>query len=409
MDIFSIFNLLYIGYVFRGAQIFLRIVREWSQLKQAPLTRDKKNLAGQASFFIAAPPSVLVHELFHALTIWFFGGQVVDFGFTFYGGYVVPDRFFPPQQQWLISIAGTVGSLLFGVFVWFVLRQNDSRTFRFFGLRTLRTMLIISLIFYPLLLIGGFGDWATIYDFSATPILSGATAVAHIFILALFYRAEKRGWFEMAGFESVSAETRFNQLEQEALHNPQDQQQTIVYIEALNQGGAPQKATTQIKAYLQQHPEDAEAYVVLAGLEAGKNEHVPKKSKESAEKALDLGLNEPGSKAAAYRILGEYALERNQYQEAVNQFSQAIALVSGTIDKENPTSSYQAFWAHLYYRRSVAYRRQNSFDLAHQDIQNALELAQGLGDGRIQLYTQELENIQQHAGRQLGNSTNAPS
>lgn len=410
MDIFSVFNLLYLVYIFRGAQILLRIIREWTPLKQPPLNRDKKYVAGQASFYIAVPPSVVVHELFHALTIWAFGGRVVDFGFTFYGGYVVPDRLFPDSQQWLISISGTIGSLLFAGIVWLGTRKNKSQTIRYFGLRTLRTLIIVSLMFYPLLALGGFGDWARIYDFSATPVLSGATAVAHILILGLYFRASARGWFEIPGFETSAAETRFAQLAQSARHNPQDQATLFQYIEELIRGGAENQAQTRLKAYLKQYPENAAAFVLMARLEIGHKSHVPKKSKHYAEKALQLGLADPGSKATAYRILAEYALQANQNQAAAEQFSQALAAISVKIDQDNPQPQMSSYLADLYARRSLAYERQQQVDLAIRDLQQALELATAAADnGRAQRYTAALAKLQHNNGPPLGTSTNASS
>lgn len=410
MDIFSIFNLLYLVYIFRGAQILLRIVREWTPLRQPPLNRDKKYVAGQASFYIAVPPSVIVHELFHALTIWAFGGRVVDFGFTFYGGYVVPDRLFSDPQQWLISISGTIGSLLFAVVVWLGTRQNSSQTIRYFGLRTLRTLIVVSLIFYPLLALGGFGDWARIYDFSVTPTLSGATAVAHLLSLGLYFRASRRGWFEIPGFETPAAEASFAQLAQASRHNPQDEGTVIQYIEELVRGGAENQAHTRLKAYLNQYPENGTAYVLLARLEIGHKSHVPKKSKQYAEKALQLGLNDPGSKATAYRILAEYALQANQNQVAAEQFSQALAAISSKIDQENPQPQLSAHLADLYARRSLAYQRQHQVELAIRDLQQALELASAAADhGRSQRYREALAKLQHQNGPPLGSSANAPS
>lgn len=410
MDIFSIFSLFYLIYIFRGAQILLRIGREWAQLKQEPLTRSKMYLAGQASFYIAVPPSVIVHELFHSLVIWYFGGRVVDFGFTFYGGYVVPDRLFPAPQQWLISIAGTVGSLLFGLLVWFATRNNGASTFRYFGLRTLRTMVYISLIFYPLLALLGFGDWATIYDFNATPILSGLTAVAHITTLFFFFRADRHGWFEMSSFETAAAQSHFTELAQQAQRNPHDKQLAARYIEALLQSGAEHQATTRLKYHLQQNPNDADGYALLARLEVGSNNHIPKQSKANAEKALNLGLSDASNKTAVYRILAEYALEHNQYPEAINQFSLAISTLGSTTNQEARQAQLQAYLAELYFRRSIAYKRQKSIEPAIQDIQQAIQTASAAGsNGRVQAYTRELEIIQQDSALQLDSSTNAPA
>ncbi|MCP4358189.1 MAG: hypothetical protein GY796_09270 [Chloroflexi bacterium] len=404
-SIFGLFNLFALLYVFRGAQIVLRIGREWSQLKQEPLTRNKKKLADQASFFVAVPPSVLVHEFFHASATWLVGGRIVDFGYGVFWGYVVPVGNFSPTEKWFIAIAGTLGSLLFGTAVYLLLRHNQSSSFRFFGLRAFRFQLHFALIYYPLftVFVPTIGDWRVIYDFDSTPVLSSLTAVAHIAALILFYQADRRGWFEMAGFETTAEQKQFAELTRQAKAAPHDGRLTMLTIDGLRRGGADHKATTRLKTYLDQNPDDAAGYALLAALQTGKNNHISSQAKENAEKALALGVTDVRHKAMAYRILGEYALERNRIQTALDQFSQAIAAISRNLANEPLQVDRQRYLADLYQRRSMAYRRQNNFDLAYQDVEKALALAKTIDDqNRANFFTQELTLIQQHAGRPLG-------
>ena len=101
------------------------------------------------------------------------GGQVAEFHYRAFWGYVVPIGSFTAAQSWFIAIAGTLASLAFGLFVWWVFRRASSSTLRYFGLRAFRFQVYFSLIYYPLFTLLGFdGDWRTIYDFSATPLLS---------------------------------------------------------------------------------------------------------------------------------------------------------------------------------------------------------------------------------------------
>jgi len=405
-SIFSLFNLFALLYIFRGAQIVWQIVRQWGTLKQEPLTKAKKSLANQASFFVAVPPSVALHEFFHALATWLVGGRIVDFGYGVFWGYVVPVGDFSPAENWFISVAGTWGSLLFGTAVYLLLRHNQSSSFRYFGLRAFRFQLHFALIYYPLftLFVPTIGDWRTIYNFAATPMLSSITAVAHIIALILFYQADRRGWFEMAGFETTAEQEQFAELARQAKAAPHDRQLTMLTIDGLRRGAATHKATTRLKTYLAQHPDDAAGYALLAALQAGKNNHIPRQAKENAEKALALGITDAQHKAMAYRILGEYALERNQIQAALDQFSQAIAAISGHNTAEPSWMERQRYLSDLYQRRSMAYRRQDSFDLAYQDGEKALALAKAIDDqNRANFFTQELTLIQQHAGRPLGN------
>lgn len=403
----GLFNLFALLYIFRGAQVVMQIVRQWRPLQQEPLTSEKKHLADQASFFVAVPPSVVVHEFFHALATWLVGGQIVDYGYGVFWGYVVPVGNFTPAQEWFIAIAGTLGSLLFGTAVYLLLRHHPARSFRYFGLRAFRFQLYFALIYYPIftIFVPNISDWRTIYNFNATPLLSGLTVIAQITILYFFYKADRSGWFEMAGFETVEEQSQFDEWEKQAAFNPEDRRLTMQLITGYRRGGAQHKATHNLKLYLQAHPSDADGYAELAGLQAGKN--ISAKSKENAEKALSLGVSSPRQRALALRILGQYALDRNQYQVAVAQFDEAIGTA---VTLSTPSSADLLVLSYLYHLRSLAYRRQSQFDAAYQDMQQAIQLAQTAGNAKqTAFYQQELDIIEQHAGRPLGSSTNAPS
>ncbi len=114
-----IFYFLSLMQAYRAVQLAGVLRRDWGMIRQEPMTRRKSQLAEQTAFFLAVPPAVLVHEIFHAIPIYFWGGRVVDCGYGFYWGFVQADRLFDPSQQWFISLAGTLGSLLIGLLVSF--------------------------------------------------------------------------------------------------------------------------------------------------------------------------------------------------------------------------------------------------------------------------------------------------
>ncbi len=410
--IFLLFNFFALLYLFRGAQVVWQIVRQWGELKQEPLSRAKKGLADQASFFVAVPPSVAFHELCHALATWLVGGQIVDFGYGGFWGYVVPVGNFTPAENWFIAIAGTLGTLLFGVGIWLAFRHHRASSFRYFGLRAFRFQLYFALVYYPIftIFVPTISDWRIIYDFSATPVLSGITAVLHIVSLIIFYRADRAGWFEVAGFETVDEQAAFESLAQQAAQNPDDRQLIMPVIDGLRRGGAAHKATYELQQYLQTHADDGDALALLAALQAGKNNHISAKSKANAEKALQVGIQNPRQEAAAWRILGEYALERNQYPTAVAHFSQGITVLNNRPADDFGRRDYQNYQAYLYHQRSLAYRRQSRYDLAYQDMEQAVRLAQEAGqEQQTAVYQQELHIIEQQAGRPLGSSHNPSS
>ena len=149
-------------------------------------TAEDKRLATQAAVFLIPPIVVLIHELGHVVAVLAVGGQVTSFHYGVFEGAVGFVGNITPAQDWFISLAGN----LFGAATGLILVGVGLRGSR---LRPgLRYMLILggtlqvgyALIGYPVLsLTSSWGDWVVIYDFSATPGLSWATAVGHGAIL----------------------------------------------------------------------------------------------------------------------------------------------------------------------------------------------------------------------------------
>ncbi|WP_420628461.1 hypothetical protein [Candidatus Leptofilum sp.] len=401
IDLTSPLELLFYGlsllYAFRAVQLAQRIRLEWSGFKQPPLTQQKMAWVEQGAFLLAIPPSVFVHELFHAIPIWLFGGRVVNCGYGFYWGYVQPDRFFPVAQEWIISLGGTLGSLLFAAILFGLLYRNQSQSLRYFGFRSLRTLLFYSLIYYPLFTAFTFiGDWRTIYDFGTTPLLSGGTAVVHIAILLLFWRADRRGWFEMVGHKDRSGAATFEQLAADWRLNPQNLEVALKYVDALRVGGAPQQAKRVLTQILAQNPNMAEGYLQLAILQTSGKRNVPKTAVNNLEKALHLGLDAPRHRAIAHQLLSQYYGDTGKAQIALQHLDDAIAAASTVSDEfRNPLHKAQ-----LYHLRSLAHQRQQQHERARQDAEQALALAQTAGDEKVvAAYQRELEVLHSRNGR----------
>ncbi len=391
---FNLFDILAIFYLFRSVQLGLKIWREWAPIKAEPFTFSKKQLADQASYFIAVPIGVLAHEVGHVLAVWASGGQVAEFHYRAFWGYVVPIGSFTTAQSWFIAIAGTLASLAFGLFIWWVFRGASSSTLRYFGLRAFRFQVYFSLIYYPIFTLLGFdGDWRTIYNFSATPLLSLATAVFHAGFLFLFWRGDRSGWFEAPSHESVAEQEQFERLVLAATASPQDARLQIQTIDGLRRGGAKHKAHHQLKKFLAQNRDSAAGYLELAALDSAGKSQVPKKAAESAAKAVSLGLSEPRQSAYAHELIGRYELDSGQLEEAINHFSEALADLP-----DNDRSTIQ-----IVLLRGQALRRQQRYEQAYQDIQEAINLAQQSGDGpSLAMAQQELETLENHAGHTFG-------
>jgi hypothetical protein len=387
-SMFIIISLLNVYYAIRiGGNIRSR----WSEFQTEPLMPWQKQLIDRADFFLGLPLGVIVHELAHAVAIWLFGGQVVDAGYGFYWGYVVPDRFFAAPQEWFISLAGTIGSLVYGIVVWLLLRRVRHSSYQYFGLRVLRVTLIYSLIFYPVFTLVTFvGDWKTIYDFNATPLLSGITLVVHAGALGLFFWADRRGMFEMPGFESLAAQEEFISLKSQAAANPQDAEAQLKLVDAYRRSGMTHLAQKELKKYLRQNPNSAEAHLQLAAIYAEDKRQVPKRARENAEKALSLGLSNPQGVAFANMLVGQYSIGVGQIDKAISHYSQGIEAA-----RQGGNASTVG---RLYYLRAVACRRKGQYTAAHSDIQEAIARARHAGQGQaMSHYEAELASIQSEA------------
>jgi tetratricopeptide (TPR) repeat protein len=392
----NIFNILALVYVVKGLQVAVNVGRNWGQIQLGVLLPQSKRLADQASFFLAVPVAVFFHELSHALAVWAFGGQVLEFGYRFFWGFVRPAGLFTPAQSWFIALAGTLGSLLFGLVLWLALRNHRSPALGYFGLRSFRYQLYFSLVYYPVFtLLGFYGDWRTIYNFGATPLLSAATAFAHVVLLGLTWRAERRGFFQMATFTSEAEQQRVTDLEAQAFANPQDDQIQLRLIETYRQVGMTNQAEQRLKAFLERRPNSADGHLQMAVLQTHNKDRVSSKARKSAERALELGLSNPAGVAYANQLLGQYSIGSGKLDEAIDYYSRGIQAAQ--------EGNRPGMKAHLHYLRAVAYRRRKRYHEAYEDIQKALVLSRGSGDGQAySLYEGELATIEHHSGRSMG-------
>ena len=400
----GLFNVLALLYIGRAVQLVIQIVRNWDEWRQEPLTRAKQQQAEQAAFFVGVPPAVLVHELAHAAAIWLFGGQVVEFGYRVFWGYVVPQGTFTLAQDWIIAIAGTLGSLAFGALLWLLARRSASSTVRYFGLRAFRFQIYFSLLYYPIFsLFLPIGDWRTIYNFAATPLLSAATAVAHGALLLWYWRFDRAGAFEMPAYESATEQARAAARAPAIAGNPQAQLQAI---QALRQGGAPQQAERALNEFLAANPQSAEGHLQRALMVAQGRGGVPRAAAEAARRALALGLRDPGNAALAHQLLALHALERGDGQAAQAELDAALSAAPGY----DPEALPDLRRVELHALRGQAYRRQGRYEDAYGEVGLALALAQAAGGGQavIGRLRQEQQLIEKHAGRPLAAAVPVP-
>ena len=390
-----IFTVISLAYFVRGLGLARKGWRRRDELSQEPLTPWKKEWAERAAFYVAVPPGVLVHELGHAAAVWLFGGSVVEFGFGFYWGYVRAAGSFSAAENWMISFAGTVGTLLYAVVLWLFLRRRQASPWRFTGLRTLRFHIYYALVYYPLFtLITFIGDWRTIYNFDATPVLSGATLAIHLTALAAFWWTDRQGWYEMPAFRSTAEHEELSKLREQAARQPRDQGVQLSLIDALRRSGARKEAREQLRSFLADNPHSAEGHLIMAALESEQNRFSPKAVEKHAERALQLGLPEPTNIAYAHVLLGQHYLQREKEEEAVRQLTQAINL----IDRSEQAAAHQQNVAHLYYLRAHARRRKGRYEEAYEDVQKAIARAGGPGKAPDR-YENERKTIERQTKR----------
>lgn len=389
--LFIIFTLLSLGYFLSG----LRLAQSWWRRRQEfarnPLQPWKRAWAERAAFLLAVPPGVFIHELFHALAIWAFGGAVVDAGFGFYWGYVSTADSFTFAQDWFISLSGTLGTLLYGFVLWLLLRKHRSSAWRYFGLRALRFHLYYGLLYYPLFTLFTFiGDWRTIYNFEATPLLSGATLVVHVASLGFFWWSDRRGWYEMPAFKTEGEQQALQTLQERASQNPQDAQAQLQLIDTLRRQGATNEARRRLSDFLTSFPRSAEGHLIMAFLEAESKNQVPRAARTHAEQALQLGLPEGREALAAHALLGQHYLEVEKTDNALRHLDEALA-IAGRHDAPNA--------AQLYYLRALTQRRRSAYEAAAQDIEEAIRLAEQAGQEQMAAhYENERQTIAHHQG-----------
>lgn len=198
------FGIISLLYVFLGVRVVWMIAKNWRSVWDRKFTPQDRMLVNQASFFFLVPISVILHELGHAVAVWGFGKEVVDWGFYGFAGYV---SYYPfglsDVQQTIISAAGTLVNLVLCLAALAVVLYWKP------PLRAAINELLIGFVFisglnafivYPVLdLVSGMnGDWRQMYD-SGVPWLTALIVAVQIAVLAggywLFTNASMKSKF----------------------------------------------------------------------------------------------------------------------------------------------------------------------------------------------------------------------
>jgi hypothetical protein len=189
------FGLLSLFYVVIGIRFLYQFIPRRKAIFDNNFTPYDRSMLGQAAFFIGWPISVVLHELGHAIAIWAIGGQVLDFGFYFFSGYVSWDpRGFSDVQQTLVAFAGTFVNLLLIVIalaVVFLKKPPLRAPWNELLLQFVFISGINAFIIYPILDLGLniSGDWSQMYR-SGVPWFTAIIVVIQVAVIAA-------GWWGM--------------------------------------------------------------------------------------------------------------------------------------------------------------------------------------------------------------------
>jgi hypothetical protein len=164
------------------------IARDRQKLFDARLTEDERQRLTRFAAFVLLPLSVLAHEGGHAVMVKVFGGEVVDFGFYLFYGYVGHIGLYTHLELAVIAFAGTFVNVVIGLavlaFAWYrpLKPERIGLNYLLFVFGALE--LFNALVFYPVFdAMGGVaGDWQTIYS-RDTPVFSALIALNHIALL----------------------------------------------------------------------------------------------------------------------------------------------------------------------------------------------------------------------------------
>jgi hypothetical protein len=175
---FGSFAIISLFYAVIGVRVIYQLVTGGKAVWDRNFTGSDRALVGQAAFFIMVPISVALHELGHAVAIWSMGGEVVDFGYYGFAGYVsyYPGEFSAVQQT-IVSAAGSLVNLLLCVLAFavvFLWKPPLRAAFNELLLQFAFLSGLNAFVVYPLLDVasGMNGDWRQMYD-SGVPWLTG--------------------------------------------------------------------------------------------------------------------------------------------------------------------------------------------------------------------------------------------
>ncbi len=194
----SIFDLIALIGTVVAVDTIIRLSKNWAGFWDESITTKDRFLIERLAIFIFIPIGVFFHELGHALATWQVGGQISEFQWHVFWGYVVPIGNFTPLESWWISLSGNVVSITIGLASLLTIFLSKKAVFKELLYTFATAELMYSLVIYPILSFsyigGGFtGDWVRIYNFSVEPYAQ-ITLMLHILLVIMLWQLSKSGW-----------------------------------------------------------------------------------------------------------------------------------------------------------------------------------------------------------------------
>jgi tetratricopeptide (TPR) repeat protein len=362
----GLFDLLSLIYIFVGVRTIWTAIKQWRAFTDDDLTIYDRQLANGLAFFVLVPVGVLFHELGHAAATYQMGGAIDwlggGFHYAFFYGYVVPQGRFSAFQDWWISLAGNLVSVLFVFLALGILPLVKAAWMKFTLLAFARTQFVLTLIGYPLMsLFGFFGDWISIYGTSWR--LTIPTALVHLCLVGGFWLIDRslfvRRW-DLSLSRDVRA--RLRELDAAIAARPGSVDPLIARGNYFAEQTQTALALADYRAALRLDPHNPRALYNIGQM------HLLQKRFTNAEKEFRAALGratvggDPQLAARVHCGLGLALFHRGSAAEAAREFGEALARLPDVPE--------------FYYWRGLARRAARDEANARGDFERAAALAE---------------------------------
>ena len=356
---FNFFDIVSLLYSLNSLRVLWQLFRQWGAFWDEDITPADRSLANNLAFFVLIPLGVFLHEAGHALATWQVGGQVVDFQWRVFWGYILPAGNFTPAQDWWITFSGPLVSIVIGLIPIPFLPRAGRSIWGELLYAFVRQEIFYALVWYPVLSFVGFGgDWITIYDFSIAP-WPQITLVCHAALLFGLGRLDKSAAAARWRIRrDANALAEMEKLEAVAALQPGQTKPLIALALFFFESGEVDTARRYERQAAQLAPADSGVLILRALLAYGRKRY------PEAQAAARAALNNPltdDEQAQMHQVLAYALRSTDQHEAALAHFDAAIRL------KPNI--------APLYYWRAIAKRALGRAAEAHQDFEEAARLA----------------------------------